>query len=184
VKALVEDLMVVPPHETDSSFYVDWGDAREFTIGDIGVGECAGEVVSLTDFGIAAAENEVFEAQLLLDEVAGTEGPHLATEKALAAMLTAASGLVQMHNPDIADDAEVILEEFRKHFYDTQFARLIFQAYETRHEVPTPELAHQRVEEAQLFIEAAHACHARVLEAKNKHRRVAPETVVAEAVSR
>jgi hypothetical protein len=50
----------------------------------------------------------------LLDEVAGTEGPHLATEKALAAMLTAASGLVQMHNPDIADDAEVILEEFRK----------------------------------------------------------------------
>jgi sulfite reductase (ferredoxin) len=112
--------MVVPPHETDSSFYVDWGDAREFTIGDIGVGECAGEVVSLTDFGIAAAENEVFEAQLLLDEVAGTEGPHLATEKALAAMLTAASGLVQMHNPDIADDAEVILEEFRKHFYDTQ----------------------------------------------------------------
>jgi sulfite reductase (ferredoxin) len=108
-------------------------------------------------------------------------------------MLTAASGLVQMHNPDIADDAEVILEEFRKHFYDTQvffdpfagnkFARLIFQAYETRQELPTPELAHQRVEEAQLFIEAAHACHARVLEAKTKRRRRTPETVVAGVVS-
>ena len=155
VKALVEDLMVVPPHESDPSFYVDWGDAREFTIGDIGVGECAGEVVSLTDFGIAAAENEVFEAQLFLDENDGTTGPRRAADKALAAMLTAASGLIQMHNPDIADDAEVILEEFRKHFYDTQlffdpfagnkFARLIFQAYETRNQLPTPELAQRRV---------------------------------------
>ena len=194
VKAMLQDLMVVPPHEIDPSSYVDWSDAREFTIGDIGVGECAGEVVSLTDFGIAAAENEVFEAQLFLDETDGNTGPRRAIDKALAAMLTAASGLIQMHNPDIADDAEVILDEFRKRFYDTQlffdpfagnkFARLIFHAHETRNQQPTPELAHQRVEEAQLFIEAAHACHARVLEAKNKRRRAAPETVVAEMGSR
>ena len=35
------------PQVHDASFYTDWGDPREFTIGDLGTGECAGEVVSL-----------------------------------------------------------------------------------------------------------------------------------------
>jgi sulfite reductase (ferredoxin) len=191
IKAMLQDLMRVPPHELDPSLYVDWGDAREFTIGDIGVGECAGEVVSLVDFAIAAAENEVFEAQLFLD--GGAAGAQRAADKALAAMLTAARGLIQMQNPDIGSDAELVLAEFRRHFYDTQlffdpfaggkFARLMFQAFATRAQPPTAELAHRRVEEAQLFIEATHACHARLLEAQNKRRRSAPEPVVAEALS-
>lgn len=188
---MLQDLMQVPSHELDRSFYVDWGDAREFTIGDIGVGECAGEVVSLADFAIAAAENEVFEAQLFLEESIG--GARRAADKALTAMLTAAHGLIQMQDPDIANDPEVVLAEFRRRFCDTQlffdpfaggkFARLIFQAFETRTQLPTAELAHRRVEEAQLFIEAAHACHARLLEAQNKRRRGRGEPTMAVAVS-
>ena len=191
IKTMLQDLMQVPSHELDRSFYVDWGDAREFTIGDIGVGECAGEVVSLTDFAIAAAENEVFEAQLFLDE--GIGSARRAADKALAAMLTAARGLIQMQNPDVGDDPEIVLAEFRRRFYDTQlffdpfaggkFARLIFQAFEARAQPATAELAHRRVEESQLFIEAAHACHARLLEAQSKRRRTAPEPGLAEAVS-
>ena len=137
---MLQDLMQVPSHELDRSFYVDWGDAREFTIGDIGVGECAGEVVSLADFAIATAENEVFEAQLFLED--GTGGARRAVDKALAAMLTAARGLIQMQNPDIGSDPEGVLAEFRERFCDTQlffdpfvggkFARLIFQAFEAR----------------------------------------------------
>ena len=34
----------------------------------MGVGECAGEVVPYVEFELAAAERELFEAQLLLDE--------------------------------------------------------------------------------------------------------------------
>lgn len=191
IKAMLQDLMQVPSHELDRSFYVDWGDAREFTIGDIGVGECAGEVVSLADFAIATAENEVFEAQLFLEERTG--GARRAVDKALAAMLTAARGLIQMQNPDIGSDPEGVLAEFRERFCDTQlffdpfvggkFARLIFQAFEARAQPITPELAHRRVEEAQLFIEATHSCHARLLEAQNKRRRATPEPVLAEAVS-
>ncbi len=194
IKTMLDDLTVVPPHDLDSSFYVDWGDAREFTIGDIGVGECAGEVVSVTDFALAAAEQEVFEAQLLLDQANGNGSAHAAANRALGAMLAAAQGLVRAQNPDLAGDPEAILSEFRTRFYDTQlffdpfagnkFARLIFQAYETRQADSTPELAHQRVEEAQLFIEAAHACHARLLEASRRRRPPArEETALAEAAS-
>src|SRR5690606_29556144 len=38
VRALVEDLTQVPSYDEDPSFYTDWGDPREFTIGDMGVG--------------------------------------------------------------------------------------------------------------------------------------------------
>ena len=51
-----------PPTPTTSSYYSDWGDPREYTIGDMGVGECAGEVVSLVEFGLAASERIAFEA--------------------------------------------------------------------------------------------------------------------------
>ena len=63
VKTMLDDLTKIPTHEEDPTLYTDWGDNREFTIGDIGVGECAGEVVSHAEFGLAAAERQVFEAR-------------------------------------------------------------------------------------------------------------------------
>ena len=67
VKDLLEDLTRIPAHDVDRSFYSDWGDPREFTLADMGIGECAGEVVSQAEFTLAASERELFEAQLLLD---------------------------------------------------------------------------------------------------------------------
>lgn len=191
VKNMLQDLMVVPPHEVDPSFYVDWADARAFTIGDIGVGECAGEVVSLADFGMAAAENEVFEAQLFLDD--GNGSARRARDKALQAMLTAAQGLVKNENPDVSDEPGQIVTEFRERFCETQlfydpyagdkFARYLFSAYESQNHDPSEEIAHQRVEEAQLFIEAAYACHARMLETQRKRRPAAVEPVLTSVAS-
>src|SRR5690606_19887852 len=62
VKKLITPLTPVPTYEEDPSYYSDWGDPREYTIGDIGVGECAGEVVSFVEMGLSAAEREIFEA--------------------------------------------------------------------------------------------------------------------------
>jgi sulfite reductase (ferredoxin) len=45
MRDMLEPLMHVPGYDTDSSLYSDWGDPRVYTIGDMGVGECAGEVV-------------------------------------------------------------------------------------------------------------------------------------------
>ncbi len=50
IKELMKPFMEVPSYAENPDFYRDWSDVREFTIGDLGVGECAGEVVSL--FGI------------------------------------------------------------------------------------------------------------------------------------
>ena len=154
----------MPAHKDDASFYTDWGDPREFTIGDLGTGECAGEVVSLSQFGFSQAEGEAFEAQLLLD--AGHF--QAADEKAYAAMLTAAKTLVQIDYLDVPDAAEAILSEFRtrlvdtKLFWDTyaadQFSKYLFARAEGPDARFTRDTAHKLVEEANLFIDAAYKC--------------------------
>ena len=52
LKKMLDDLARVPAG--DRSFFSDWGDPREYSLGDMGVGECAGEVVSAFDFDMAA----------------------------------------------------------------------------------------------------------------------------------
>lgn len=173
IKALLDDLAQVPDHAVDPDLYVDWGDARSYSIGDIGIGECAGEVVSLTEFGIAAAESLLFEAQLAMDVRDDAAAPARAAALALDAMLKAAQALIKLQNPDVRDDGEVVLAEFRSRFHDTglfhdrymggKFAQFLFAAWEERSEPPTGDAAGRRVEEAALFLEAAHACHARIL---------------------
>jgi sulfite reductase (ferredoxin) len=167
-KAMLEDLMTVPPHDVDPSYYVDWADAREYTIGDLGVGECAGEVVSTIDFQLADCEREVFEAQLQWE--AG-DIPK-AVDTAYRSMLNAASTLLQRTVSIPATNPDQILAGFRREFYDTQiffdpfaggkFAQYFFSAHERRDRHYDAEQARQLVEEAQLFLEAVHSCHGKL----------------------
>ena len=166
LKAMLDDLAKVPPHAVDASFYSDWGDPREFTIGDMGTGECAGEVVSLTEFGFTAAESDAFEAQLLLDEGQYQK----ADERAYGAMLTAAKTLVQLQLPDPPSDPDAIVREFRSRFVETklfwdtyhhgQFANYLINRHEGADARFTRETAHKTVDEATLFIDAAHKAYA------------------------
>jgi len=163
VRALLEDLATIPAHETKPEFYSDWRDPREYSNGDMGVGECAGEVVSPIDFGLAAAEREAFEAQLTLE--AGDL--RKAADQALRSMTTAAKELVLTKTP-VADSLPDVVREFREKFFDTKlfwdpftggkFAQYFFTAVEHPPAVPTSDSVHRLVEEAQLFIEAAHSC--------------------------
>ncbi len=170
-KRMLDDLAAVPAHDADVSFYQDWGDAREYTVGDLGEGECAGEVVSPTEFALTACEREVFEAQLKLD--AGE--PQQAAGLAFDSMLHGALGLVRYQVPGFPEDANAVLAKFQELFYDTQlffdpfaggkFAQYYFAAHEQAGVPRNAEKAHQLIEEAQLFIEACHTCHGRLLEA-------------------
>ncbi|HYT56585.1 MAG TPA: nitrite/sulfite reductase [Verrucomicrobiae bacterium] len=171
VKDLLEDLTKIPAHEVDRSYYSDWGDPREFTLADMGIGECAGEVVSQAEFTLAASERELFEAQLLLD--AGR--PQEAVKAAYLSMVRAAQGLVKDQNPSISEDENQIIGEFTKRFYDTQlfwdkyaggkFAEYLFKAKEFISEGKPADADHavQLLQEAQLFIDAAHDCHNKAL---------------------
>jgi sulfite reductase (ferredoxin) len=167
-RSLLEDLVKVPDYFLDRSYYSDWGDPREYTIGDMGVGECAGEVVSIVEFGLSASERIVFEA---LDDLEGGNA-EVAAGKAFDAMLQAAKAITQSQNIDVADSPEEIVGEFKARFHDTQvfhdpfagakFANYLFHAFEDETAPASPQAAHQRIEEAQLFIEAAHACYNRM----------------------
>lgn len=181
LKAMLADLTQVPPYEQDRSYYSDWRDPREFTLGDMGKGECAGEVVTAFEFDIQEAERLVFEAQLQLDEGAVARAEELAYE----AMLQAARALVKTELIDPPADAGGVVGEFRKRFYDTRlfwdpfaggkFAHYLFRRFEEGPGTVSRESARQRVEEAQLFVEAAHSCHAKLAERGAKQPLVAPQ---------
>ncbi len=168
VKGFLQDLTEVPSYEQDPSFYSDWGDPRVYTMDDYGEGECAGEIVPLVEFGLQASEREVFEAQLFFD----ADDFDKANEMAYRAMLTAAKALVKTEFLDITDDADQIVREFRSRFHDTKrfhdkfagakFASFLFAAHEVSGNGARQDLAKQRVQEAQLFIEAAYACYERM----------------------
>ncbi len=168
MRALLEDLAVIPAYADDPRYYSDWGDPREYTLGDMGVGECAGEVVSLTEFGLSASERQVFEAQVELDR----GDVKAAGETAFRAMLQAAKALIQTRNIDIADDADRIVEEFKMYFVDTElffdpyagakFANYLLRIHGDTEPDNSAAAVHRRIEEAQLFIEAAHACYNRL----------------------
>jgi len=166
-KGMFEDLMQVPAHDVAPSFYSDWGDPREFTLNDMGVGECAGEVVSQAQFTLAASERELFEAQVWFDAA----DLRKAVSTAYGAMVRAAQALLKTQNDEVSEDEEIIVAEFRRRFCDTQlfydkyagssFADHLFKAKDALRELQGVEsgVALQRLQEAQLFIDAAHSCY-------------------------
>jgi sulfite reductase (ferredoxin) len=165
---MLEDLARPPADPSDRSFFQDWGDPREYTLADLGIGECAGEVVSSVEFDLADAERRLFDAQVALEanriEDAG--------ETAYRSMVQAAKALVKIENSTIADDPAQIVREFRARFYDTQkffdpfaggkFAHYLFTAQEKSGEAYTQDSARYLIDEAQLFIDAAHSCYNRI----------------------
>ncbi len=160
---MIAELKTIPAHADDPSYYTDWGDAREFTMGDLGVGECAGEVVSSLDLELSGAESISFEAQVAFEDGDLVK----ADERAYAAMLAAAAVLVRAEYPLIGSDPDQIVNEFRERFYDTKrffdrfaggkFARPLFD----RHAAGAPaepgeDDVRYLLEETNLFIDAAH----------------------------
>ena len=175
--ALLAELKTVPAYDDDATLYSDWGDPREFTMGDLGIGECAGEVISRTDLELSVAESLSFESQLALEDGDLVR----ADERSYQAMIAAARGVValDLFIPPIADDE--VVREFRERFFDTKvffdrfahgkFARPLF----ARHDggpVAGEDAVRELVEEAQLFIDASHACQIRVLDARAQAQAV------------
>jgi sulfite reductase (ferredoxin) len=135
----------------------------------MGVGECAGEIVSLTEFGLADAERALYDAQAALE---GGD-PGRAGRLGYDAMVQAAKALIKVHDADVADDVARVVDEFRTRLHDTRLFHDPFAGPKFAHyflharpdDAVDAEKAHRRVEEAALFIEAAHACYDRMQQA-------------------
>jgi sulfite reductase (ferredoxin) len=77
--------------------------------------------------------------------------------------------LVRTEFQDVPEDADRIVNEFRTRFYDTdlfhdryagsKFAQYLFGRHSSPPAAHSSDQSHRAVEEAQLFIEAAYACH-------------------------
>jgi len=163
MKSMLEDL--TKPPAGDRSFFSDWGDPREYTLSDHAVGECAGEVVLPVEFELTAAEREVFEAQIAFEN----EEVERAGKMAYQAMVHAAKALVKVEMPDVNDDPDQIAIEFRRRYFDTQkfwdpfvggkFASYFFDAHQNAGKPYTFDATRYLIDEAQLFIDAAHSCN-------------------------
>jgi sulfite reductase (ferredoxin) len=170
IRKVLEDLTLdAPEHADDPEFYSDWSDPRQYSIGDIGKGECAGEVVTQYEFQMTAAERIVFGAQVQLEDGEAQQ----AGADAFAAMIKAAKALVQIQYDDVTEeDPDEIVDEFKERYYDTElihdpfagskFADYLFSAHEQVGRTFDSESARHLIEETQLFIEAVHSCYNRI----------------------
>jgi sulfite reductase (ferredoxin) len=76
---------------------------------------------------------------------------------------------VKISMPDISDDPDQIVSEFRIRYYDTQkfwdpfaggkFASYLFEAHADAPKPFTTDSTRYLIDEAQLFIDAAHSCN-------------------------
>jgi sulfite reductase (ferredoxin) len=169
IREALDDLTKdAPTPEQDPSFYSDWSDPRQYSLGDIGKGECAGEVVTQYEFEMAGAERMVFGAQLHLE----SGDADLAGKDAYVAMVRAAKAIVLIQYDDVSSDPDEVVEEFKERYYDTEiffdpfagpkFADYFFATHKQAGSPFTADSAHHTIEEAQLFIEAVHSCYNRL----------------------
>ncbi len=170
IKGLIQDLTQVPTYEEDRSYYSDWSDPREYTKDDIGIGECAGEVVTAFTFDLTSAERMLFEAQLKLEK----DDSQGAAIQAFDAMVTATRGLLRLKVPNVGKDTETLVQQFRTEYFDTElffdpyaggkFGQYFLDAAASQGGSVDKDSAHRQIEEASLFVEACHACSGRMSE--------------------
>ncbi|HJN13106.1 MAG TPA: nitrite/sulfite reductase [Pirellulaceae bacterium] len=169
IREALDDLTIdAPTPEQDPNFYSDWSDPRQYSLGDIGKGECAGEVVTQYEFEMAGAERMVFGSQLHLESGDADQ----AGKDAYDAMVRAAKALVLIQYDDVSNDPDEVVEEFKERYYDTEiffdpfagpkFADYFFATHEQAGAPFTTDSVHHTIEEAQLFIEAVHSCYNRL----------------------
>lgn len=155
-KALIEEFRAIPDYDDAPEYYQDWFDHRAYSTGDKGVGECAGEVVTLFELEIGKADFEYFDGQVALDEKKYDD----AIEYATKSMLAAAGALVKVQNKDVRGDDE-IRKEFSERYsnngiFADKFARYLYDSLDSKREA-SDENARRTLQEAQLFIEEVHA---------------------------
>ena len=138
-------------------------------MGDLGVGECAGEIVPFVEFGLQESEQELYEAQDLFDKGESAA----AAVKAFASMVTASKALVRHVGGQVRDEADAVVPAFREKLHDTglfhnkfakgKFANYLLKLHESKaYEGADPEIAHRTLDEARLFLEASHECYERL----------------------
>jgi sulfite reductase (ferredoxin) len=107
--ALKDELIpytIVPPFAEDPTYYYDWEAEDEFVLEDLGPGECAGGALEMIENGILEADQELYQAKLLIDN----HQYSVSVNKSYRAVLAAAKALLVTEGLDPSTDADTFRE--------------------------------------------------------------------------
>ena len=160
-KRLKEELMEFSEIGDEEAFFCDNRQSWPY-VKDVGAGECAGEVVTQSEFLLEDAEREVEEALLQLE--AGEHGK--AAASAMKAMNNAADGLLTAVGMFLTDKYDRV-SEFRSRFVERNLffsgvADYFFRASREDLRKATAERVRKLCEEANLYVEEAQVVYGRV----------------------
>ncbi|HUK57501.1 MAG TPA: sulfurtransferase TusA family protein [Nitrospiria bacterium] len=169
----------LPAYQEDRSFYVDWGDEKDFTTEDLGPGECAGGAYEMMEGFLFEADQELHLASVMVEK--GQTGH--AVNKAYRAIVAAAKGLLVLEGIDSSIDSEILFKAetllVGKEILPRTFARLTDQVKDLGPKSPTVEFTQEKIAYAKSFVEASHSAfdkHGRTLKQGKTHAAaVAPE---------
>lgn len=97
---------ILPPYQDDPQFYVDWEGDEEFSVEDLGPGECAGGALEMIDNRILEAEQELYQARLLAEK----HQHAFAINKAYRAVVAGAKAILVTEGIDPNTDADTLAE--------------------------------------------------------------------------
>lgn len=97
---------IVPSYEEDPTFYYDWEGEEEFILEDLGPGECAGGALEMIENGILEADQELYQAKLLVEK---HQYP-VSVNKSYRAVLAAAKALLVTEGLEPSTDSETFIE--------------------------------------------------------------------------
>lgn len=97
---------IVPAYEEDPTYYYDWEGEDEFILEDLGPGECAGGALEMIENGILEADQELYQAKLLVDN----HQYSVSVNKSYRAVLAAAKALLVTEGLEPSTDSETFIE--------------------------------------------------------------------------
>ncbi len=97
---------ILPAYQDDKQFYFDWEADEEFSVEDLGPGECAGGALEMIDNRILEAEQELYQARILSEKHQFA----MAINKAYRAVVAGAKAILVTEGIDPNTDADTLQE--------------------------------------------------------------------------
>ncbi len=97
---------ILPSYQDNQDFYFDWEGDEEFSVEDLGPGECAGGALEMIDNRILEAEQELYQSRLLADKHQFA----IAINKAYRAVVAGAKAILVTEGLDPNTDADTLAE--------------------------------------------------------------------------
>ena len=97
---------ILPSFQDDKEFYFDWEGDEEFSVEDLGPGECAGGALEMIDNRILEAEQELYQARILIEK----HQYAMAINKTYRAVVAGAKAILVTEGIDPNTDADTLKE--------------------------------------------------------------------------